>query len=209
MTAWYLIRSFGMLAWVAFSLTVALGATAAVGGRSAAAVDRRTVRQLLHRGTAVVGLVALVVHLVLVVLDSYVDVNLAGALVPFTAGWEALAVGLGTLGAYAILLAALMGWARRWFVDHAAERTWRWLHGAAYVGWGLSLVHAILAGTDSSSSWAIATYVAGSALVALALVVRVVGRARRTVVRRADGTFDPYRPATLPAGSRQLEEVSR
>ncbi|TIC79322.1 hypothetical protein [Nocardioides sp. GY 10127] len=198
-TMWYLIRSFGMVSWVAFTVTAFLGATSAVGGRSDAAVDRRTVRQLLHRGTAVLGLVTLAVHLVLVVLDAYVDTSLTAVFVPFTADYEPFALGVGTLGMYALLLAAGVGWGRRWFVNHATEVTWRRLHLAAYVGWALSLGHGLLSGTDTSQPWALATYAVGTALVVAALVVRLVGRARRPVARTADGTFAP----------RRLEEVAR
>ena len=45
-------------------------------------------------------------HVALLVTDSYVDVSLPGALVPFTAGYRAFALGLGTLAAYGLLVVA-------------------------------------------------------------------------------------------------------
>ena len=188
MLTYHLIRSFGLVAYLAFSLSFALGIASVTGGLSDAAIDRRLVRQLVHRSAAVVGLLALATHLTLVVLDTYVSTPLSAVLVPFTSGYRAFALGLGSIALYAFLVAAASGWARLALARTLSEATWRWLHRAAYAGWALCLAHGVLAGPDSGRPWALAAYGAGVLAVVVGVVVRVAG-ARHVLRRRVDGTF--------------------
>ena len=108
MTLWYLMRGLGFGALAMLTLATTLGALSTggsrVGGADQQTLDRRLLRQLLHRSTAVVGLVLLVLHLVTVVLDAWVPVSVGSVLLPFTAGYRPFALGLGTLALYAIVL---------------------------------------------------------------------------------------------------------
>jgi Cu+-exporting ATPase len=63
------------------------------------------------------------------------------------------------------------------------------LHRAAWVGWGLSLVHGIVAGPDTRQVWALAAYGVGVALIGVGIGIRVAG-ARHLPVRSAAGRFD-------------------
>lgn len=189
MTTWYLIRSLGLVAYLAFSLSLALGASSTTSGTSGPAIDRRVVRQLLHRSVAVLGLLTLFLHLLLVVRDTFVPTSLSAVLVPMTASYRPFALALGTLALYAFVLAAAVGWSRTLIAAALSERAWRRLHGAAYVGWGLCLGHGILAGADSGQRWAWGVYAAGVGLVATALVWRRTAAARRPFRREVDGRF--------------------
>lgn len=161
MTLWYLARALGFVALVAFTASTALGALATVGPRTPDGRRVRLVRQLVHRSVAVLGLVALTLHMVAIVADAYVDVSIPGSLVPFTAGYRPFAVGLGTLALWAFVATAVSGAARgRLAASPTGARIWRGVHGAAYGGWVLSMGHGVLAGTDTQTPWAIATYVA-------------------------------------------------
>lgn len=188
MTMYDLIRSFGLVAYLAFSLSLALGIASLGGGVGARALDRRVVRQLLHRSAAVVGLIALIAHLGLTVLDSYVPTSLGAVLVPFTAGYQAIALGIGTLATYLVVLAALSGWLRLTTARLLSERGWRWLHRTAYAGWGLCLLHSVLAGPDTGRRWTTVAYVAGALAVLAGLGVRAAG-GRHLRHRELDGSF--------------------
>jgi sulfoxide reductase heme-binding subunit YedZ len=188
-TTWYLIRSLGLVAYLLFSLTLALGAASTTSGATGEAIDRRVVRQLLHRSVAVLALGALAAHLVLVVLDSFVPTTLPQVLVPMTATYRPFALALGTVAMYSLVLAAVSGWARAAIASTFSEPAWRRVHHAAYVGWALCLGHGILAGTDSPRHWSWAVYAAGVVLVAGALSWRRASSRRRAVVRGADGRF--------------------
>ncbi|MEG9224623.1 hypothetical protein [Aeromicrobium sp. Sec7.5] len=132
--------------------------------------------QMAHRSAAITGLLALTAHVVVLVVDSHLDVSVTGALVPFAAGFEPLALGLGTLATYAIVLVAVTGAARgRLAASARAARRWRSAHVAAYAGWALSMGHGLLAGTDTGTIWSTVIYVACAVAVIVAIGVRLFG----------------------------------
>ena len=184
MTAWYLARATGMVALLAFTASTALGALATrTGNRSVRALDRRYLTQVAHRSAAILGLVALAAHVVLLITDAYVDVGVSSTLLPFTAGYRPLALGLGTLAVYAFIAVAVSGAMRgRLATSRRGVRTWRAVHLSAYVGWALSMGHGLLAGTDTGATWSTAIYVACGAavVVAVALRLRTAARERRS-----------------------------
>lgn len=173
--AWYMIRALGLVATGAFTLSAVLGALSVRGGRTPAAMDRRLVRQLVHRSTALIGLGALVGHLSFVLIDTYVPTALSGVLIPFTAGYRPFALGLGTLALYALLLTAVSGWLRGGFAGRISDEAWRRIHFAAYIGWGLAIAHGFLSGSDSHTAWAKVGYLACVGAVAGAALWRFVG----------------------------------
>jgi sulfoxide reductase heme-binding subunit YedZ len=189
MTMWYLIRSLGLVSYLAFSVSLALGSASAVGAVSPRGIDRRLVRQLVHRSAAVLGLITLLGHIGLAVLDTYVHTPLTAVLVPLTSPYQPLALGFGSLAMYAFVLAAVTGWARRATASLLPERSWRWLHASAYVGWALCLTHGLTAGPDAGHRWAQLTYFLGVLVVALGLGVRLLAVPRRPLQRMPDGTF--------------------
>lgn len=188
MTTYELIRSLGLVAYLAFSLSVALGVASLSGGLDPRALDRRVVRQLLHRSAAVVALIALAAHLGLTVLDSYVTTSISAVLIPFTAGYEVLALGLGSLAMYAFVIAALSGWLRLTTASLTSERGWRWLHRGAYAGWALCLLHGVLAGPDLRQPWALSVYALGIVAVAIGYGGHRHG-ARHVLRRHPNGAF--------------------
>lgn len=172
---WYMIRALGLVATGAFTVSAVLGATSVRGGRAPAAMDRRLVRQLVHRSTAVIGLGALLGHLAFVLVDTYVPTSLTGMLIPFTAGYRPFALGLGSLALYALLLTAVSGWLRGGFAGRIGDDVWRRIHIASYLGWALAVGHGFLAGTDSDQRWAQAGYLLCIALVGGAALWRLLG----------------------------------
>lgn len=192
MTIWYLARAAGMIALLAFTMSVALGALGADSalprdGRSSSvaarerALDRRILRQLAHRSAALVGLGALGLHVLLILVDSFSGVSLTGAIIPFTASYAAFAVGLGTIAVYVFVLVALSGLQRaRAASSLGTTRAWRWVHGLAYGGWVLAMGHGILAGTDTGTLWSTAIYAACAIAVAAAVWTRLTRADRRS-----------------------------
>jgi sulfoxide reductase heme-binding subunit YedZ len=206
MTLWFLARAAGFVALLAATLTVALGALGSAarptGGRvDITHLDRRLLAQLVHRSTAVLALAMLGLHAVLLVTDHYVAVSWAGALVPFTAGYRAVALGLGTLAVYAFGVAALTGALRGRLLagSQRAARVWRAVHLSAYAAWALALGHGVLAGTDTRQSWATALYGASAATVAVAVSVRALARVRH----RRSPLPEARRMAMTRAGARR------
>ena len=184
MTLWYLARAAGFVALLSATITVALGAlgsSARPPGRSPdpAHLDRRVLAQLVHRSAAVLTLAMLGLHAVLLVVDQYVAVGVAGALVPFTAGYRGYALGLGTLAAYAFVVVAATGALRgRLAARPRAALAWRGVHLSAYVAWVLAMGHGVLAGTDTAQAWAVALYGGCAAAVTAAAGTRLAAAVR-------------------------------
>jgi len=196
MTLWFLARAAGFVALLAASLTVALGA----GGSSTSRLDGRILAQLVHRSAAVLTLAMLGLHAALLVADSFVNVSIPGALVPFTAGYRGVALGLGTLAVYGFVVVAATGALRgRLASSVGASRAWRAVHLSAYAAWALAMAHGVLAGTDTLRGWALAIYGLSAALVGGAVAARSVAaaRTRRWALTRA------RRFAAAPAGVRR------
>lgn len=188
MMMYELIRAFGLVAFLGFSLSLALGVASVTGGVTPRAIDRRLVRQLLHRSAAVVGLLTLVTHIALTVVDSYVSTPLHAVVVPFTSGYQPFALGLGSIALYCFVAAALSGWLRLSIAGLLSERSWRWIHRSAYAGWALCLGHGILAGPDLHQVWALGAYALGVIAVAVGIGVRLAGE-RHVLRRDVDGAF--------------------
>ena len=194
MMMYELIRSFGLVAYLGFSLSLALGVASVTGGATDRAIDRRVVRQLVHRSAAVVGLLTLVTHIALTVLDSYIATPLHAVVVPFTSGYQTFALGLGSIALYCFVAAAVSGWLRLSIAGMLSERAWRWVHRSAYAGWALCLGHGLLAGPDTHQVWALGTYAAGVVAVLVGLGVKLAGD-RHVLRRDVDGAFRFQEPA--------------
>lgn len=181
MTLWYLARAAGMVALLAFTASTAMGALSTRRSRhpNPDEMDRRYLVQMAHRSAAITGLLALIAHVVLLVLDSYVNVSLGGALIPLTAGYRPLALAMGTIGVYTIILVAVSGASRgRLASSVRAARAWRSVHLLAYAGWVLSMGHGLLAGSDTGAWWSTAIYVACGGAVLAAVAARLTAHSR-------------------------------
>src|SRR6266536_243763 len=78
---WYLSRSSGFVLLAVFTATVVLGLLTA--GRVASPRWPRFVTEALHRNLSLISVGLLTLHVVMVVIDRYVPVDLIDAFVPF------------------------------------------------------------------------------------------------------------------------------
>jgi methionine sulfoxide reductase heme-binding subunit len=190
MTLWYLARSAGLTALIALSASTALGAL--MSGRSSA-LGRRVIVQYLHRSAALLGVGLLVLHVGSMVLDAKSGISLSTAVIPFSSGYRPLAVALGTVSLYLLLLLVVTGLARgRMTSSPGAVRAWRGIHLSAYALWALAILHGFFAGSDSDVAWVRVLYTVLIASVAAAVAVRLrsysVGTHSSLAVRRAELT---------------------
>ncbi|MGY5056091.1 ferric reductase-like transmembrane domain-containing protein [Streptomyces sp. 900105755] len=160
---WYATRAGGTVALVLLTATVALGI--AVGGRY---TPRRLARfevSALHRNLAVLTLAFLAVHIVTAILDTFVHLGWLVTVVPFTASYRPLWLGLGTV-AFDLLLAVAATSAIRL---RMGQRRWKTVHWLAYAAWPVALFHAAGTGTDTQLTLQLALYAACVALVVAAV----------------------------------------
>jgi len=198
---WYTIRATGVVALVLLTVTTVLGLL------SASRVRTRTwpafAQVDLHKRATMFALVFLGLHVLTAVVDTYVNVGILSAVVPFASPFKTFWTGLGTIAVDLLLAVAISSALRR----RIAARTWRALHWLAYACWPFALAHAIGAGTDAAQLWMDGIAAASTIAVLCALVWRV-GYHRTTreeedrvgaVTRAVPLRHRPTTPATAAA----------
>ena len=140
---WYLSRATGTATLVLLTLVVVLGVLTA--GRRRPHGETTTIVTASHRWLSLGMLAFVTVHVLTVVLDSYVSVPLTAVLVPFTSAYSRLWVGLGTV-ALDLMLAVVLTSVMR---HRIRETLWRKVHWVTYGLWPVAALHAYGLGTAS------------------------------------------------------------
>ena len=181
---WFASRGTGLALLAGFSAVAVLGVAARLGS-----VPRGWSRLglgELHRALALFCVAFLGLHVLTAILDPYVTIGWAAAVLPFVSGYRALAVGLGALAvdlAGAVLVTSL---ARR----RLGYRAWRAVHWLAYLAWPAALWHAVTAGTDLRIWWVALVEWGCAAVVATACLARMLSW-RRGPDRQRPGLAGP------------------
>ncbi|HET9423092.1 MAG TPA: ferric reductase-like transmembrane domain-containing protein [Nocardioides sp.] len=166
---WYLNRATGLTLLVLLTASVVLGvlSTGSRRGRGLPVF----VTQHLHRNVALLSVVALVVHVLTAVGDSFVDIRWWQALQPFGASYEPFWLGLGALSLDLILVVVVTSALR----TRLSHRAWRSVHYASWVAWVCALVHTLGIGTDIEKGrlWAVVPTAACVLAVCLAAGLRL------------------------------------
>jgi methionine sulfoxide reductase heme-binding subunit len=170
---WYVNRSTGVVLVVLLTATVLLGVWSSRG--DAGTRLPRFAVQALHRNLGLLTMTMLTLHIATAVLDEYVDIRWWQAVLPWQLAYEPLWLALGIVG-FDLLLAVLLTSMLRSRFGH---RAWRSVHLFSYAIWAVSVVHGLGIGTDNGASWARWTYGVSTALVVLAIAVRLLGSRRR------------------------------
>jgi sulfoxide reductase heme-binding subunit YedZ len=131
--------------------------------------------QYVHRAAALSGVVLLLGHVVLLLLDSFANVGVLGALLPFASGYRPWQVTLGLASMYLIVTVSVTGLLRSKFAaSERAARWWRAIHLSSYAAWAMSAWHFLVTGTDSGAWWARAVLFGGIAVVGSGVIARLV-----------------------------------
>ncbi len=163
---WYLTRGTGVVTLVLLTLTVALGV--ANQKRLQSAHVPRFVIDAVHRNASLLAVLFLLVHIATSVLDTFVNIDLLNVVVPFSASYKPLWLGLGAIAFDLLIAVALTSVLRR----RIGYRAWRATHWLAYLSWPVALVHGLGIGSDRGSTWMLALTGACVLIVAGALIVR-------------------------------------
>src|SRR2546423_7466672 len=111
------------------------------------------------------------IHVVSLLVDTYLPFSLAQVLVPGTAPYRPLATALGVIAMELLVALAVANRYRK----RLSYRFWRRTHYLNFAVWLLALVHCIASGTDSGTPWAVLLYAVAAGSVAGLLVWRVLG----------------------------------
>jgi methionine sulfoxide reductase heme-binding subunit len=163
---WLSSRAFGVVAMVLVSLSVGVGL--ALAGRVSKRPGMARRLKQLHESLALAGLLAIALHGLLLLGDSYLRPGLAGISIPFVLGHRMVWTGLGIVAGW--MSAVIVGsfYVRRWI----GVKVWRWLHRWTLAVYGLGIVHTLGSGTDATSAWLIALLALTAAPVAVVATLR-------------------------------------
>ena len=142
---WYVARSGGIVAWAMLAASVMWGlalSTKVLRGR-----PRPNWILDLHRFLGGTALVFTGIHVLSLVLDSYVHFGLVEILVPVTGTWHPVAVSWGVISLYLLLAIEVTSLLRK----RISKRVWRSTHYLSFPLFLLSTVHALSAGTDRAA----------------------------------------------------------
>lgn len=186
---WYTARSAGIVAWALLAASVLWGlalSTKVFGKR-----PRPNWLLDLHRFLGGLAVVFLVVHVVSILLDTYVNFGLVEILVPFTGTWHPVAVASGIVGMYLLLAVEITSLLRR----HLSKRAWRSTHYLSFPLFALATLHALSAGTDRNTALMRYGVLSTTAAVIVFTTMRVVRAERHDLMaapaRTRTGTAGP------------------
>jgi predicted ferric reductase len=144
---WYTARAGGLVAW---GLVVASCAWGLLLGLRAHVFGYRPTAAWtlsLHRWLSALAVTFTVVHVVALLADGFVGFSLTDVLVPLATSWHPIAVAWGIVGMYLLAAIEITSLLR----GHVQPRTWRAIHLLSYVLLGVTTIHLLTAGTDSTT----------------------------------------------------------
>jgi sulfoxide reductase heme-binding subunit YedZ len=169
---WYVSRGSGLILLALFSVVVVLGIATRTG--SAPRTWHRFTVAELHRTLSLFAVALLTLHVVTAIADPYVSIGWWATVIPFVSHYKAAAIGLGTLAVdfgAAVILTSL-------FRHRLGFKAWRAVHWLAYLAWPVAFVHSLRAGNDLGLAWVYGVEWGSAALVATAVVARLLHAAR-------------------------------
>src|SRR4051794_8750790 len=176
---WITSRAAGTAALLLSSVAVCVGLL--FGGKL---VKGRPDLRQLHEALSLATIVALVVHAVSLLGDSFLSPSLADITIPFVSGYQRGWTTLGVVAGWALIALGLSYYVR----DRIGQQRWKKLHRFSALAWVAGVVHSIGEGIDAGTSWfLVATAIA--VLPALALLA----------VRHLGASSAPRPPAAKPS----------
>lgn len=125
----------------------------------------------LHQFTSIIGLAFGLFHGMILMGDHYINFSLAQVLLPFaTSGYKPVAVGLGQVGFYTMLIITISFYMRK----KIGPKTWRSIHFVSFLTYILVLIHGLLAGTDTSAIGAQLFYLITGGLLFFMILYRIL-----------------------------------
>jgi methionine sulfoxide reductase heme-binding subunit len=183
---WYTSRATGVVSLVLMSLVMIIGLLVNRQGRLPGLPAFAVLG--LHRYLSLLSVSFIAVHIATAVLDSFVNINVAAAVIPFVSAYEPLWLGLGAV-AFDLMIAIILTSLLR---AHIGRRTWRAVHWLAYGSWPVAVVHSIYSSKDMQRGALLGLALVCIAAVLIALVWRIARalaetpRARRVPELMAD-----------------------
>jgi methionine sulfoxide reductase heme-binding subunit len=171
---WYASRATGIVSLLMLTAVVVLGVAVRRQAQLPGLPRFGTIG--LHRAVSLLSVVFLAIHVITAVADPYVTLRLVDAVLPFTASYEPMWIGLGAVS-FDLLAAVIVTSLLR---VRIGRPIWRAVHWLAYVSWPVALVHSTGSSSDMQSGWLLGLAIGCMLAVVAAVAWRIAGDARRT-----------------------------
>jgi sulfoxide reductase heme-binding subunit YedZ len=158
---WITSRAAGFAALILASLGVSLGLLMSTKLLKRRGPDLIAAHEMISLAT----IVAIVVHALALLGDSFLKPSLADITIPFASSYKSGWTSIGIVAGWGLVLLGLSYYARR----HIGAKRWRKLHRFTALAWMAGLIHSLGEGTDAGQTWFLAM-VAVVVIPALALL---------------------------------------
>jgi DMSO/TMAO reductase YedYZ heme-binding membrane subunit len=165
---WYVVRVSALLAYLALTGSVVYGLLLSTG-----LLDRfahRTVSFTLHQDLSAIGVSLALIHAAVLMIDRSVPFTPSQVLVPFSAPYRPIWVGIGQLALAVSLLVLLSFYVRK----RIGQKRWRQVHYLSFLAFLGATVHGLMAGTDTAARGFVVAYAVLLAVVTFLLAYRIV-----------------------------------
>jgi sulfoxide reductase heme-binding subunit YedZ len=187
MIMWNIIRAAGIGAYLMLwaSVTWGLVATTSLFGKR---VPKAT-SVALHQAFSTLGLVLLVTHLGVLLADSFMPFSWLDLVIPLRATYRPVGVALG-IGAMMLMAVVLL---TSWFRKQVKPTWWRRFHALSVPAFSLALAHGLMTGTDSPRPTMFWFYLATTAILLFAVLLRAMTVGMRAARRTPASAAVPLR----------------
>lgn len=164
---WYLTRTTAMSAYVVLTLLVSLGLIQSIARTSRERLP--WVVDALHQFLGLLFGVLVIFHLLTLMADPLIPFSITNLLIPRDEPYRPLAVDLGVLALWTMVLILASSWLKR----HLPYRYWKLLHFLSFATFALVTLHGLFAGSDSGALWMKVIYAGAAAIVGILTLIRL------------------------------------
>lgn len=140
---WFITRASGILAYLLLWLSTVWGL--AVSSKMFDKLVPRAFTYDAHEYLSLLAFVFTIVHVFILLGDTFMPFNLTQLLVPFISDYRPFWIGVGIIGTYLSVLVTVTFYLRRWI----GQRTFRVIHYLSFAAFYGVLIHSWFAGTDT------------------------------------------------------------
>jgi methionine sulfoxide reductase heme-binding subunit len=170
---WYASRATGIVALLLLPAVFVLGILVNRQGRLPGLPGFAVTN--LHRNISLLATTFVAVHVLTAVLDTYVDIPIMSAVIPFSSGYERFWLGLGAISVD-LMLAMIVTSLLRGRMNAAL---WRTIHLTAYACWPVAFLHSIYASKDLQHGPLLYLALVCAAFIGAAVAYRLMNAARQ------------------------------
>ncbi len=124
----------------------------------------------IHRTIGITLIVSIVIHLLALYLDKFINFSFADLLIPFHSGYKTIYLSLGIIGLYLFIVITLTSL----ILIVSKYKFWRLLHYLTFPTFVALFIHGVFIGTDSSTLVMQIVYWSTGISVALAFIYRLL-----------------------------------